>query len=321
MPTEIEATYRVVTPMFCAGTDPTQAEVRVPSFKGVLRFWWRAHAWSRWHGNLDDIRQAEDRLFGSSGGRQSRISIGQVACHRIKRGAGCNLRGVGPGIRYLGYGVMEAGRNQREFLHPGLNFTARMSVRDAEKELDPLSLALATLGLFGGMGARSRKGFGSVSMRSLRVSGEETWGASESIDGLSNRIKYVLKKCTRADLPAYTALSNHSRCLLLTSKHNEPIQLLDAIGRELRDGIRMAHHGERIAFGLPRGRRTDRRASPLFVHIEQCAGRPVAVLTFLPAQFQRDDTQTPRGLYRPVREFLDRLARCKEPLQATEVEI
>ena len=44
MPTEIEATYRVVTPMFCGGAGAGSAELRMPSFKGVLRFWWRALA-------------------------------------------------------------------------------------------------------------------------------------------------------------------------------------------------------------------------------------------------------------------------------------
>ena len=36
----IQATYRIVTPMFCGGAEQ-QAEFRLASFKGVLRFWWR----------------------------------------------------------------------------------------------------------------------------------------------------------------------------------------------------------------------------------------------------------------------------------------
>ena len=42
----IRATYRITTPMFC-GEANQQAEFRLPSFKGVLRFWWRAIKWTR----------------------------------------------------------------------------------------------------------------------------------------------------------------------------------------------------------------------------------------------------------------------------------
>ena len=74
MASEIEATYRVVTPMFCGGADPERrAELRLPSFKGVLRFWWRALAWTRLDGDLGRIRREEDALFGSAGGGRSRV--------------------------------------------------------------------------------------------------------------------------------------------------------------------------------------------------------------------------------------------------------
>ncbi|HID77150.1 MAG TPA: type III-B CRISPR module RAMP protein Cmr1, partial [Planctomycetaceae bacterium] len=45
--TVFEATYRIVTPMFCAGADEQRAELRLPSFKGALRFWWRSLMWGQ----------------------------------------------------------------------------------------------------------------------------------------------------------------------------------------------------------------------------------------------------------------------------------
>ena len=53
MVTAIEATYLVTTPVFCGGAHRERAELRPPSFKGVLRFWWRALSWSRLDGNLE----------------------------------------------------------------------------------------------------------------------------------------------------------------------------------------------------------------------------------------------------------------------------
>jgi CRISPR-associated protein Cmr1 len=37
-----EFEVEVVTPMFLGGANNLEAELRVPSIKGMLRFWWRA---------------------------------------------------------------------------------------------------------------------------------------------------------------------------------------------------------------------------------------------------------------------------------------
>ena len=63
--TTIEATYRIVTPMFCSGADQKSAELRVPSFKGALRFWWRSLMWGR-VSRVEDLQQKEAALFGAS---------------------------------------------------------------------------------------------------------------------------------------------------------------------------------------------------------------------------------------------------------------
>ncbi|MDR0965046.1 MAG: type III-B CRISPR module RAMP protein Cmr1 [Myxococcales bacterium] len=63
----VEATYQVVTPMFCGGAEQ-KSEFRLPSFKGVLRFWWRALMWGRLNGDLGKLQEAEDYLFGSASG-------------------------------------------------------------------------------------------------------------------------------------------------------------------------------------------------------------------------------------------------------------
>ena len=163
MPTEIEATYRVVTPMFCAGANPGKAELRLPSFKGVLRFWWRALAWSRLDGNLEEIRRQEDVLFGSTASGQSLLSMQLARSDRQESIVGKHLS-VRQGARYLGYGVMETGSDdERECLVPPLNFTVRLRGRDLRNEQSTsIQSALVALGTIGGIGARSRKGFGSL---------------------------------------------------------------------------------------------------------------------------------------------------------------
>lgn len=381
--TAIEATYRVVTPLFCAGSDGERPEFRLPSFKGVLRFWWRALAWSRYR-DLESLQSEEDNLFGSSKSGQSRVSM-RVARSSVpqpivrKDDVLGKLNGdvVGHGARYLGYGVMEAfgslNRNTRDgqliraCLRAPFEVTVRMTAHGLSgPRLASLKDALIALGTLGGMGAKSRKGYGSLVIRSLSIDGDPQQ-VPQSVDDLRRAI--LALRGSEAPLPEFTALSPGTRHVLLESDKRDPLELLDLVGRELvrfrswgRNGrilggdvrsepnfqfdhdlmyrnVRNAHP-ERIAFGLPHnyGRelekrvkplgKLDRRASPLFIHVHECAERPVAVISFLPARFLPKDNanisvgrnrvpQVPeQQLYHPIHQFLDRLldpSRRKEP--------
>ena len=187
---KIEATYRVVTPLFCSGADPNRPELRLPSFKGVLRFWWRTLAWSRYSGNLETVQKQEDTLFGSASGGQSRISMHlksvesqqSITSGQVLKIPSTNTV-VGEGSRYLGYGVMEAfaskkkgtkaGQLTRACLRAPFDFTVHMrGSKLSNTQLYTLQEALMALGTLGGMGAKSRKGYGSLTLRSLSVNGK-----------------------------------------------------------------------------------------------------------------------------------------------------
>lgn len=332
--TRIDAKYRVTTPMFCGGASGKNAELRLPSFKGVLRYWWRALAWSKYDGDLAVINQEESELFGSAGGGQSRVSM------RLESQTTPEIRGVdeelqvprmnqgGAGVRYLGYGVMaHTGRLTRACLDGGFNFTVLMRLAEgvSRDQLALLENAVMCVGVFGGLGAKSRKGYGSVTIRSLTTGGE-TRTIPKSMAELGQTITDLHRGYASGSrrLPEYTALSQDARYLLVKSKKQDPLELLDLVGRELmwfrswgRGGrlfgqesekiFRDDHdlmksvgekkkHPKRIAFGLPHNygkgpsrqvtpRGLDRRASPLFIHIHECDEGPVAVLSFLPARF------------------------------------
>ena len=380
MPTIIEATYSVVTPMFCAGADLGRAELRLPSFKGVLRFWWRSLAWSRCGGDLAAIQEQEDALFGSAAGCQSRVSM------RLRAGVettAMEIRDVlkvpqttntvGAGARYLGYGVMEAfgkkaGSLTRTCLQAPVEFTVQMRIRELDSSVyDSLKSALVALGLFGGMGAKSRKGYGSLVLQTICVDGKEKWRNPETIQELKNEIESLPASnmhniLSLVEYPKYTAFSSKSRHVLVTGKYKKPLEILDLVGRELvryrswghngkvlndvrregnfkddhdlmkGDSRQRRNHPQRIAFGLPhnygsspnqqvgpKDTKLDRRASPLFIHIHKCGQIPIAVLSFLPAQFLPKgksgisvgkspvDQQPEPELYLPIQKFLDRL--------------
>jgi CRISPR-associated protein Cmr1 len=199
--------------------------------------------------------------------------------------------------------------------------------------------AIRAVGLLGGLGGKSRKGFGSLVLRELLAGGTAEWEAPKTTDELKQEIQNLYRRHDAASpglaqLPLYTALSARARHVLIADGQSEPFILLDRIGRELmryrswgnrgrvlnepREGnFKDDHdlmkalaserktHPRRIVFGLPHNysnrdssnkvRRDqqvlpdefplDRRASPLLIHIHECGNRPVAVLSFLPAQF------------------------------------
>ena len=231
-----------------------------------------------------------------------------------------------------------------------------------EPELESLTDALIALGTLGGIGARSRKGYGSLVLRSLCVDGVERWRPPVSMAELGDAIGALRRDGGPPELPAFTALSGEARHVLVSSDTMNPVELLDLVGRELvrfrswghkgtilgnertekefeddHDLMKMPpakrkSHPRRIAFGLPHNygkpgnqqvspwdKHLDRRASPLFIHVHECDGIPVAVLSFLPARFLpagRSDisvggSRVPQAaaaaLYRPIHEFLDRL--------------
>ena len=377
----IDAAYKVVTPMFCGGAEPTtsNAELRLASFKGALRFWWRVLAWSHLGGRLKDIRCQEDELFGSAKGGQSNIHLGMaphdLKLECVKKGDQLRVskqprsRIVEDGVRYLGYGVITTrGQLERACLQAPFRFTVRIRCRDLdEKQRKSLENALIALGTFGGMGAKSRKGYGSLVLQSLCVEGSKQWKPPADIDGLKNEIRKLCGDVSGQMLPEFTALSKQSRLVLLPSVKREPLEMLNLVGRELvdfrswgrnskildpekskknitdnselmkADPQRRSKYPWRIAFGLPRsfgkaqiepwndsnatrnGKKLDRRASPLFIHIHECGASPVAVLSFLPARFlpegradisvgDRKVEQKPENkLYCPINDFLDRL--------------
>ena len=73
----ITFTCEVITPMFLAGADGTTPELRPASIKGALRFWWRARNGHLVGENRDltQLKEAEAKIFGGSGEGQGRSKV------------------------------------------------------------------------------------------------------------------------------------------------------------------------------------------------------------------------------------------------------
>lgn len=178
--TRLQIQYRVVTPAFLGGADVSHAELRPPSIKAALRFWYRAvdPEFSK-----RDTRQApvrESLLFGATenGAGQSKVLLtvldeklehlksSAIRWDQFAEGRGRHAKN---GLTYLGYPLRPRDDAVRTALVPDSTFTLRLVVRPGAGDLDEreargLISAAWLLGHLGGLGARSRRGFGSLAL-------------------------------------------------------------------------------------------------------------------------------------------------------------
>ncbi len=63
-----------ITPIFMRGADQSKAEIRAPSIKGLMRWWFRALAGNYFGDDIVSLKKIEDYVFGSTGER-SRVIL------------------------------------------------------------------------------------------------------------------------------------------------------------------------------------------------------------------------------------------------------
>ncbi len=245
----IKAIYKIVTPMFLGGADNIHAELRPPSFKGVLRFWFRAVALSIL-GSMDKVSETERQLFGSTDNKsgQSRFLLDIQPLQEINE-VKHKSPWAGQGSAYLGYGVIEWDKpnkcniNKRGYISPGAGFEANLLLKrpfDEERECAIkicLTKALIAVGLFGGLGSRSRKGFGSIVLERLQFKDEILWEAPRSVDELKAKIANFFKEISPlfTEIPSFSAFSQKSSVSVYSpsSGISNPLTLLDEVGKEM----------------------------------------------------------------------------------------
>jgi len=153
-------------------------------------------------------------------------------------------------------------------------------LKGCEREL--LVNALQAVGMFGGMGSKSRKGYGSLMITKLE--GATTWTAPTTTEELRRALAdlaYPLDVPEADELPPYTAFSTSTRVVVLpAASGHSAMALLNRLGREMmryrswgKDGLVLGEKSEknftndhhlmhddpsnrdrhplRIAFGLP----------------------------------------------------------------------
>lgn len=312
---KIEATFRIVTPMFISGADQSRAEFRLPSIKGTLRFWWRALAWERCGGDLSRIRKEEDRLFGSTDTGQAAVLMKLEHLDPLEDFVGVQRASdwsQNDWQSYVGYGLVDRkDRPTRQYIEPGFRFRLHMIAKTGER-LQAVESSLQALGLLGGLGGRSRKGWGSLTL--LNLEGAAEWQAPRSTAELKRELERLLQS-QRSPGP-YTGVSSEASFAIgeIRSDAASAQRTLAEDYREFLKGLTGQKKKTREAFGLPRKLQMrggsfenaqKRRASPVFLHIHQFPNsQAVPIVAMLPGAFL--ETQPlPTGNWEYARALLD----------------
>lgn len=170
----IERTYRLITPLFGGGAEPKHADavsaVRATSLKGQLRFWWRA---ARAGGmSLEQMREKEAKIFGAAVGEDGQASPLIIEIEPLELGQEKhpfylepgrsfpkNRSEIAPG--YIAFPLQSNNQDPTNYpVKVGVRFRLRLRYpQDMQQEVEA---ALWAWERFGGLGGRTRRGFGAV---------------------------------------------------------------------------------------------------------------------------------------------------------------
>jgi CRISPR-associated protein Cmr1 len=310
----------LVTPCFLAGAEGT-TEWRAASIRGQLRWWFRAVAGGRWKGDLDRVRREEARLFGSTE-RKSFLRVQALespvpieaqfgrkllaadlaalyrepsAASRLKIMGQRGEEGSNP-LHYLAFGPVAKGRLERQYLPPSqkasfeLQWAASSPRGEAREVFDK---ALAAWFSLGGLGAKNRKGFGS-----LQPGSNKWYRAPASREAWKDQARQILAEARAFEgRPAWTHLSSRTRIFLASDgakKWDEALEWLGAwlIGFRRRYG---SSQDSRIFDGLPLANRDYEWAAPKGQPQNARKGVPDRSGFGLPLPFRRKVGEQVRG--------------------------
>lgn len=148
--------------MFLAGADGKTPELRAPSIKGAMRFWWRAlRADLVRSGNYADLKKQEGKRFGGTGETASRSSFS------------IQVNPIGKRITLSNESLVphDQGKGRGNAFGPGQQF--QVTIRTFRIEIvDELIALFHLVAVLGGIGKRSRRGMGAFLIEQAERNGQ-----------------------------------------------------------------------------------------------------------------------------------------------------
>lgn len=252
-----------ITPLFMSGADQQDVELRAPSIKGVMRYWFRAMMGKILNDDFCRLREIEGDLFGNTKDEKSATASKFGIETRLLDMKNAHFdfiqqRGEFAGLRYLGFPFYPPKKSAQA--RPAIsvhskcrsNFILRQTCSDVEAQVIIATFWL--LANLGNIGSRSRRGFGSFRVINQA---KDIFGFNfkippeiKDVPGyLKNGIQQAEKifndfathypkinghKSDPDALPQFDSFSKWSGLVLTSANWTDWSQALDSIGSSLR---------------------------------------------------------------------------------------
>ncbi len=283
----LQITLETVTPLFLGGADPRGApELRAASVRGALRYWLRALLGGvLGDSDLNALRQAESAVFGST------ESASPVV-----------VRVEAPGSLTTDNFRPLPHSTQKVFtfpaISPGSTVRLFLSPRPPSNSLpEPAPGALAVFLLLGGLGKRSRRGFGSFAVQATDEGFPVQPSCYKDAESFKKALSSALEQArssisqwskqrgiasnSPANPPAFPVLHDAHAKVLFCQK---PFSDWETAMKEFWELLRSHSYRDNRVFGFAGGQR--RQASPLHLRIVRTRGGYHILLTALRTRFQ-----------------------------------
>lgn len=174
----MERDYRLLTPLYGGGVEAGKVDTTTPihgtGIRGQLRFWWRATRGGLFNGDRRQLKAAEDRIWGSTeSGSQVAIAVTRpdpgsvLTLPKDKNGKPVYVGSIGSPYSYVAFPLRPQDGKPAGTVHEGVTFSLELSFPKAIS--DDVQAALWAWEMFGGVGARTRRGFGVVHCTDVRA--------------------------------------------------------------------------------------------------------------------------------------------------------
>jgi len=264
--------FNVITPIIMMGAE-RNSELRVPSIKGVIRFWFRA-LMGCFIDNTKDLYTLESDIFGSTE-KKSNVILKFNCIPETKKVKNIEYEN----FKYFLFPYRQR-INEIQWIKEGSNFEIECFFKNNIYE-NIIYKTFELISLFGGFGARNRRGFGSVCLENLKISNENGF-----IDKFKDIVKvyknYSSNKNLNIDKQKDYSCFLNGKIAILDKNNDDYIEQMKFIQKVWQDYRRTNPLSERINLGLPIiGYNNERRASPIIFKIFKKGDNYLIIILFL----------------------------------------
>lgn len=257
---------QVVTPLFLSGANPQEAELRPPSIRGALRFWFRAMMGGVVGGDVEKVEKLEGGIWGTTdAASQLRVRIYDQQLQIFDPSKEKDYEKDRKGLIYLSFPYLEyekkikSQRWSRPYIKPGSSFTVSIESTSDDVLQAVVEGTVWLLVHFGGLGGRTRRGFGSLCVHPDQSDGLKpgflSYQPDPKVDLASyfkenlSAIQQVFTTLARqrlgdqsssydpersSKMPQYSSFADWRAVLLEGAERSNWKEVLDLAGRELR---------------------------------------------------------------------------------------